>query len=168
MMPATAIATARAAAVGAHCCWCTRGAHAGSRPRSRLCIHISALGETQWHEVEVAFTELQMLILDELLARSGQLVMVARITDVLNRETARLVTESCQSVGQRGEKQFKATGMTRVALPCPLADTALAAHVATPARRRGTRIHSPNSTRRPTALVCLLSRRTLPPCPQAP
>ena len=71
--------------------------------------HISALGETQWHEVEVAF-ELQMLILDELSARSGQLVMVARITDVLNRETA--LASSLNPVNpwaSKGEKQFKAT-----------------------------------------------------------
>ena len=72
---------------------------------------ISAVGEAGWHEAELAFTELQQLVLDELSARTGVLIGVCKVTDVLNRESA--LASSLNPVNPwatKGEKQFKATG----------------------------------------------------------
>ena len=72
---------------------------------------ISAVGEAAWHETELAFNELQILVLDELSHRSGCLTMSCKVTDVLNRESA--LASSLNPVNpwaSKGEKQFKASG----------------------------------------------------------
>lgn len=155
---------------GAHSLLVHKGGHMLVVDHAPDFAHISALGETQWHEVEVAFTELQMLILDELSARSGQLVMVARITDVLNRETA--LASSLNPVNpwaSKGEKQFKATGMTRVALPCLLSRPRPRARTSQRLLVDAVRVSihlTPLDARQPW--FASSPRRTLPPCPQAP
>ena len=106
----------------------------------------------------------------ELSARSGQLVMVARITDVLNRETA--LASSLNPVNpwaSKGEKQFKATGMTRVALPCLLSRPRPRARTSQRLLVDAVRVSihlTPIDARQPW--FASSPRRALPPCPQAP
>ncbi|KAL1496629.1 hypothetical protein AB1Y20_014233 [Prymnesium parvum] len=70
---------------------------------------ITAIGSKLWHESEIAFNELQMLILDELSYRSGNLMMACKVTDVNGRETALARSLLPNPMAPASEKQFKAT-----------------------------------------------------------
>ena len=71
---------------------------------------IKAVGPEAWNDAELAFTELQMLVLDELSCRSGNLIMACKVTDVSKRETALVKSLLPNPMAPASEKQFKTTG----------------------------------------------------------
>ena len=74
------------------------------------------MGASDWHGAECAFTELQMLVIDELSRRDGVLRMVCKVTDVLNREGALAKSLAPNPFAGKGESQFKETGALMKAL----------------------------------------------------
>ena len=71
---------------------------------------LKAVGPEAWHGAELAFTELQMLVLDELSCRSGNLIMACKVTDVSRREQALVKSLLPNPMAPASEKQFKTTG----------------------------------------------------------
>jgi len=71
---------------------------------------IAKVGADAWHNAEYAFNELLMLVLDELSRRSGNLVMMCRVTDVAGREGALAKSMLPNPMAAASEKQFKSTG----------------------------------------------------------
>ena len=68
------------------------------------------MGPDAWNDAELAFTELQMLVLDELSYRSGNLIMACKVTDVSKREKALVKSLLPNPMAPASEKQFKTTG----------------------------------------------------------
>jgi hypothetical protein len=77
---------------------------------------IGALGTDDWDAAERAFSELQVLVIDELSHRDGVLRMVCKVTDVLNREGALAKSLVPNPFAGAAEKQFKETGSQMKAL----------------------------------------------------
>jgi len=71
---------------------------------------VSELGPDNYNATELAFNELQVLVLDTLSARDGILRMACRVQDTFGQENALGQSMMPNPFAGKGEKAFKATG----------------------------------------------------------
>lgn len=108
----------RPSAGGAYPLLLHREGHALAVDRAPDFDKITQVGAGEWNGAECAFAELQALVLDELSRRNATLMMICRVTDVLNRETALAKSLVPNPFAGSGEKQFKETGaLTKMLYP---------------------------------------------------